>query len=176
MFHRIRVFKKRDVCNCVQLIATNCNWLQPIAIETVCNWFKYKCLQTVKQIQFLFSWGIKSPLYFFLFIYLSVSYKPIHLYANTRSLYDDFMETGALEQTVWPNAMVAIKPLWRAFGNTLSYLIVGGQIKCTRGKIEGIFFIGGPSLIIIKWTWGFFSEMSFFPSFLQICNIYWRNQ
>ena len=74
MFHRIRVFKKRDVCNCVQLIATNCNWLQPIAIETVCNWFKYKCLQTVKQIQFLFSWGIKSPLYFFLFIYLSLSF------------------------------------------------------------------------------------------------------
>ena len=153
------------MCNCVQLIETNCNWLQPIAIETVCNWFKYKCFQTVKRIQFLFSWGIKSPLYFFLFIYLSLSYKPIHLYANTRSLYDDFMETGALEQTVWPNAMVAIKPLWRAFGNTLSYLIVGGQIKCTRGEIEGIFFIGGPSLIIIKWTWGFFSEISFFSQF-----------
>ena len=77
-------------------------------------------------------------------------YMLIYLYTNSRLLCDGFMETGALEQMVCPNAHVTIKPLWRAFGNALSYVIVGGQIKCTRGKIGDILLIGGRSLIIIK--------------------------
>ena len=80
MYHRIRVSKKK---RSVQLCATDCNWLQLIAIATVCNWFKYKCFQIVKQFEFLFSWGIKSALHSFMFIYLSLLFSLYkYLYAH----------------------------------------------------------------------------------------------
>ena len=70
-------FKKEEIC------ATLCNWLQLIAVATVCNWFKYKCFQIVKQVQFLFSWGIKSALHSFMFIYLSLPFSLYkYLYAH----------------------------------------------------------------------------------------------
>ena len=139
-------FKKK---RCVQLCATDCNWLQLIAIETVCNWFKYKRPSDSKAKWISFFPEELSLHYTLLSLYTSLSpsiytniFMPIYLYANTRSLCNGFMETGALEQMVCPNALVAIKPLWRELSNTLSCLIVRRQIKCTTGEwgwIWGIF-------------------------------------
>ena len=70
-------FEKKEMC------LTVCNWLQLIAIATVYNWFKYKCFQIVKQIEFLFSWGIKSALHSFMFVYLSLPFSLYkYLYAH----------------------------------------------------------------------------------------------
>ena len=114
--------KKRDVCNCMQLIASNYNWLQLIAIETVCNWFKYKILQILKQIEFLFSWGIKSELHSFMFIYLSLAF--------------------CLYKYVYAHIFIYKLPftLWWFYGNRCTW--ANGVSKCTRYHktfMEGIW-------------------------------------
>ena len=136
-------FQKKEMC------ITVCNWLQLIAIQTVWNWFKYKRPSDSKPKWISVFPEELSLHYTLLSLYTSLSpsiytniFMPIYLYANTRSLCNGFMETGALEQMVCPNALVAIKPLWRELSNTLSCLIVRRQIKCTTGEwgwIWGIF-------------------------------------
>ena len=78
--------------------------------------------------------------------------------------------------------LMVITPITNLLIFTLLCLIVGGGggwIKCTRGKLSRFLKMGrggggglGRSLIMIKWTWGFFSQNLQFdpplPSPLQV--------